>query len=132
MRLIESVRGLLTTGVPGDEVEEAARFLCDRAKALRRRENAKALVQFEPGDLVVVKGEHGSRKLPAGIVGKVERLGQKNVLVDFGVHRKWRVPALWLEAAPEGVEFNSKIVTRESLLKGLRHRQYQETPPELA
>jgi hypothetical protein len=82
----------------------------------------------------MVKPENGSRRLPAGIVGKVERLGQKNISADFGVYRKWRIPASWLVAAPEGSKFNHKLVTRESLFgrrpvtvpQGL----CEETPPE--
>lgn len=135
MSLQEKVAGLLTKDVPLDEIEAAARFLFSRAKELNRRENARALDKFGPGDLVTLLPEQGTRRLPAGIIGKVERLGFKNISVDFGAYRKWRVPASWLIAAPEGAKFDSKIVTRESLLGAQpprRRRQYQETPPDLA
>jgi hypothetical protein len=131
--LKQEVAELLQRGYSGEDVEAAAHLLNDEARRLRARACALALVEFRPGDLVTVKAENGSRRLPAGIVGKVERLGQKNVSVDFGAHLKWRVPAFWLQTAPEGSKFNHKLVTRESLFGGgRRRRQYQETPPEMA
>ena len=59
------------------------------------------LAQFAPGDTVVVT--HGSRRLPLGSEGRVERLGSKNVSVDFGIFRTWRIPAQWLKHAEPAV-----------------------------
>lgn len=99
------------------EIVEAGRFLYEKARRLQGHANAIALDEFDRDDLVVLKKEHGSKRLPAGVVGSVKKKGFKNITVDFGPYRQWRIPASWLEAAPKGSKFAyTAPITRQSLL----------------
>lgn len=81
------------------EVEGAAKALWDLFRRMRRNESAKALWSFRVGQKVKLVGERDSYRLPKGSIGKVVRLGQTNVTVDFGEYKTWRIPADWLSAA---------------------------------
>jgi len=119
----------LKNDIPLSEMRDAYEFLRFRVKNAQKQKDAEAMGAFSIGDLVVVTEERGSRKLPAGIVGKIERFGLKNVSVDFGAYRKWRVPASWLEFAPAGSTFAGSNVR---LPRPRRQKFYEETPPHLA
>lgn len=111
-----------------EEVKNAYEFLRERYMALQTQENQQALRNLGRGDIVVLKQENGNHRLPGGTVGTVERLGIKNISVDFGPYRKWRVPAGWVELAPKGTE----APNRPSLPPRRRRPVYQETPPDRA
>lgn len=107
--LREQVADLVEKGFfSGEDIKDAAELLRDAARKLEGRANAIALDEFDAGDLVVLKPEHVTRRLPLVAVGKVERKGFKNLTVDFGVYRSWRIPASWLQKAPKGVKFEPR------------------------
>lgn len=114
--LAERVMRLVEAEHSAEEINEAARALGSEAKDRRAQRDRAAIVLFRPGDAVVVT--HGSRRLPAGTPGKVVNLGQKNVTVDFGVYRTWRVPAGWLTKGGAGPEVKpcqgEKVERREN------------------
>ena len=115
-----------------DELISANKALVREIKFRQRKENQQALLQFAPNDRVQVREGNGDARLPSGAVGIVKRLGIKNIVVDFGVYRTYRVPAGWLERAPENASFQPR--SERSFLPPRRRSatQYEETPPHLA
>lgn len=114
------------------EVEGAYKFLREKYEYLREEENRKILRSVREGDVVVLKQERGNRRLPGGTVGTVNRLGIKNVTVDFGDYRKWRIPAGWLDLAPKGTKPEKSIYAHLPPPPRRRRPVYQETPPDMA
>jgi len=98
--LAERVLGLIGPEHSAEEVNDVARALLAEVKARRAQRDRVAIVQFRSGDAVTMV--HGSGRLPAGTPGRVVNLGQKNVTVDFGVYKIWRVPAGWLAKGGAG------------------------------
>jgi hypothetical protein len=123
---------LLTANL--SELVAANKVIVGEIKRKQRVENQKALADFRPNDKVQLKEEWGRPNLPGGAVGIVVRLGFKNITVDFGVYRSFRVPAGCLEAAPA----NASFVPKANALTPPRRRMprtdlnEQETPPEMA
>jgi hypothetical protein len=68
----------------------------------RRSElSRKQAVLFRPGQCVAFAGE-GSLRLPKGSVGRVRKVNQRSVSVDFGSYAgAWRVDAALLTLAPQ-------------------------------
>ncbi len=85
-----------------DEIQAAERFLWQEFKRRRAAQDAVAALNYEPGQLV--RSVNDSRRLPKGAVGKIDRIGPKNLVVDFGVYRAWRIPPSLVEPAPEGAK----------------------------
>ena len=77
-----------------EELEGLARAVNLIARERFRQTSVIKANEFAPGDKVV--NVKGSRSLPLGTEGKVERIGRSKVTVDFGIYRVWNVPAQWL------------------------------------
>lgn len=134
MSLEDLVRDRIGKDTPLEELVKANKFLVAEIRLRQQQENRKALADFRPNDKVQLKEQYGSAKLPGGAVGIVKRLGIKNITVDFGIYRAYRVPAGQLEAAPENASFLPKDrASAPSFRPSRRSRtRYEETPPEMA
>jgi hypothetical protein len=122
------------------EIEEAYRFLREVHKNANDHAVRAAVLSFRVGEKVQVIPAKGTRRLPALAVGRVERLGQKNLTVNFGKYLTWRVPATFLQSAPAGAvvkgvsndDLFAEIDERRGVGRGRRRPQYEETPPDKA
>lgn len=138
LKLKDEIKKLLV-GREFADIEEASKYLREICKGLHDRAIREALLTFNVGDKVQVIPAKGTRRLPALAVGTVERLGQKNLTVNFGKYLTWRVPATFLQAAPAGAavkevgkdELFAEIDERRGVRRG-RRPQYEETPPDKA
>lgn len=72
--------------------------LRDAARQLREMADAKARIQFYPGQKVKAR-EGVGRRLPRGAEGVIRKVNPKTITVDFGPHRVWRMYPGGLEAA---------------------------------
>lgn len=115
---------------PLDELIAANKLLVKEIRFRQKQENQQALRQFAPNDRVQLKEVFGDSRLPSGTVGIVKRLGIKNIVVDFGVYRTFRVPAGWIERAPDNASFVPRGESKS--LPRRRSTQYEETPPDRA
>lgn len=114
------------------ELIAASKVLIGEIRRRQKSENVKALAQFVQNDRVQLKEEFASDKLPGGAVGIVKRLGIKNVVVDFGVYRTFRVPAGWIEQAPENASFQPRASNALTPPRRRAASHYEETPPDMA
>ena len=83
------------------EVFEALRDLFRHRQAEMGRRAAR---NFSAGDVVVLTKNIG-RRLPSGVVGKIEKINPKYIHVDFGTYGLWRVFGTDLKVAPAGTKF---------------------------
>lgn len=81
--------------------DEAILATCRHLSAVYKRrqvlKDQAAVWQFRPGEQVEFIGRD-SYRLRKGTVGKVERINERTVAVDFGgMFAKWRIPAQHLK-----------------------------------
>jgi len=137
MNLVEKMAELVRN--ESDEaVQTALGWLQGENRNRRDRRDRILVAALKAGDKVVVKAEHGTRRLPAGTVGTIIRFGQKKLLVDFGAFLTWRVPPSFVEKAagglvPKGDEiFAPAFALPSPATRRRRRHQYEETPPDQA
>lgn len=118
LTLAEKVLRLARECPDDAEIEPAARALWDEMKARHAQRDRLALVAFRKGDNVVM-AQQDQPRLPKGTPGRVVNLGQKRLTVDFGVYRRWRIPAGWITKGGDGPkgrpDFTDADARREAL-----------------
>lgn len=101
MKLVNKVLKLVKGDMTASELDEAARALWDEAKFRREQMDRAVISTFRRNAVVEFIGSN-SRRLPKGSIGKVVKVMQRNVRVDFGIYGPWRVNGSLLKLAAKG------------------------------
>lgn len=72
-----------------EDLEKIGRLAWDMLRDLRKRSAQMAMLDFSVGD--EVENVRGGRRLPVGVLGRVDKIGDRMLSVDFGEFGQWRI-----------------------------------------